>query len=109
MGNEDGSKIANLDENMGKISWTKTVLREGQFQEDRSPRSHGIEIPPLARTRVVRDNAMSCKGLAGFVFVEEVRCCLVRPIFLVAQDDVEYILISASIIFCCRKFRSKRF
>ena len=52
--------------------WAKSLgpspqIAGAKFQEDRSPRSYGIEIPPLARTRVVRGNAMSCKDLAGFV------------------------------------------
>ena len=67
MGNEDGSNIANLNEDMGEIAGPLIVNDTAKFQEDRPPRSYGIEIPPLARTRVVRGNAMYFKDLAGFV------------------------------------------
>jgi len=43
MGNEDGSNIANLNEDMGEIAGPLIVNDTAKFQEDRPPRSHGAE------------------------------------------------------------------
>ena len=57
MGNEDGSNIANLNEDMGEIAGPLIVNDTAMFREDRPPRSHGAENLFGATLRLRHDEA----------------------------------------------------
>ena len=52
MGIEDGSNIANLNEDMGEIAGPLIVNDTAKFQEDRPPGSYGTENLFGARLRL---------------------------------------------------------